>query len=718
MGNKATIHRDKNGIPHIEAHDRPTLYRAQGYVHAKDRGMQLLLMRILGQGRLSEYLDSSEESLAIDTFFRQMNWGRIKESSLAEMSAETKTYLASYTDGVNEALAEGIPWEFKLMGYKPGPWRMDDSLMMSRMIGYLTLAQSQAEIERFIVEMIQAGIDRDRLEALFPGQLTGLDMDLVKKVTLGERIVPPEVLWNLAAPRMMASNNWVVSGKMTASGSPIMSNDPHLETNRLPNVWCEMVLKVKDRWAIGGTMPGFPGLLSGRTDRLAFAVTYAFIDATDSWIEQCREGKYLREGEWLPFTERKETILRKKKPPVDITFYENPHGVLDGNPHKEGYYLATRWAAGDSGPRSLDRILSIWDMADTRSAMDAVGPIETGWSFLLADTAGDIGFQMSGLAPIRPKGVSGLVPLPGWEAENDWQGMVDHRDMPRVFNPERGFFVTTNQDLNEFGTAKPINMPMGPYRADRIATLLENRENLTVADMSRIQFDLYSTQAKAFMEILKPLLPDTPNGDTLKTWDLVYDNTSEGPFLFEAFYAALYRTVFGTFGIGADITDYLAAETGLFIDFYLAFDRVLLSETSPWFGDGTREQVYRKAAQSALEITPQPWGAQRKFSMAHILFGGKLPKFLGFDRGPIPGRGGRATVHQGQIYKSAGRVTTFFPSFRIISDLSQNCCHTNLAGGPSDRRFSKWYTSDLENWLNKKYKVVAPDPGSGATPFK
>ena len=157
MENSAIIRRDKNGIPHIEAPDRPALYRAQGYVHAKDRGIQLLLMRILGQGRLSEYLDSSEESLAIDTFFRRMNWGHIGESSLTEMSAETKTCLASYTDGVNDALAEGIPWEFKLMGYKPEPWHMNDSLMMSRMLGYLTLAQSQGEIERLLVELVQGG---------------------------------------------------------------------------------------------------------------------------------------------------------------------------------------------------------------------------------------------------------------------------------------------------------------------------------------------------------------------------------------------------------------------------------------------------------------------------------------------------------------------------------------------------------------------------------
>ena len=93
-----------------------------------------------------------------------------------------------------------------------------------------------------------------------------------------------------------------------------------------------------------------------------------------------------------------------------------------------------------------------------------------------------------------------------------------------------------------------------------------------------------------------------------------------------------------------------------------------------------------------------------------MLFGEKLPAFLGFDRGPVTGIGGRATIHQGQIYRSGGRETTFFPSFRIVTDLAGDHCRTNLAGGPSDRRFSKWYVSDLENWLNGTYKTLSADP--------
>ena len=104
--------------------------------------------------------------------------------------------------------------------------------------------------------------------------------------------------------------------------------------------------------------------------------------------------------------------------------------------------------------------------------------------------------------------------------------------------------------------------------------------------------------------------------------------------------------------------------------------------------------------------------------MTNILFDGKLPKFLGFDKGPIVGIGSRATIHQGQIYRSAGRDTTFFPSFRIATDMGSNDIFSNLAGGPSDRRFSKWYCSDLNNWINGKYKKTTMNSDQKKLPFK
>ncbi|MCF6248096.1 MAG: penicillin acylase family protein [Desulfobacula sp.] len=720
MKQKINIWRDDMGIPHIDADNLSDLYWGNGYVHATDRGMQMLLMRILGQGRASEILDSSDTTLQIDLFFRRMNWaGNLKEQ-VDQLDQEKKQYLASYCDGVNAAFSKKYPWEFRLLGYTPENWVPENSIMITRMIGYLTLAQSQAEIERLLVELVQADIAKEKLDALFPGILAGLDIDLIKKVTVNERIVPLNMLWNTAAPRMMASNNWVISGKKTASGKPIMANDPHLEVNRLPNVWCELALKSQDRYLMGGTMPGFPGVLSGRGTDVAWGVTAGFVDSCDSWIEHCKDGKYYREehDQWIRFIERKEIIKRKKKKPFEAVFYENEHGVLDGNPYKEAYYLSTRWAPSESGCFTVAAIMDMWNAGSVDEGMDAMGKVETGWSFVFADKKGDIGFQMSGHVPRRREGISGFVPLPGWKKENDWQGMISHKELPRIKNPENNFFATANNDLNEYGSTNPINIPMGAYRVRRIGYLLEQGDNFTVSDIQKMHFDVYSLQAQYFMKILTPLLPDTPQGKILAKWDRQYDAESRGAYLFELFYKELYRQVFGENGFGQTVTDFLKEETGIFIDFYDNFDRILLSENSIWFGDKTRDQIYQRTAAIALDVHPKKYKDVQAFMMTHLLFGNKLPKFFGFDRGPVVGIGSRATIHQGQIYRSGDRDTTFMPSFRTVTDMDKEQYHSVLAGGPSDRRFSKWYCSDLDNWISGKYKVITTDLNQKKHPFK
>ncbi len=717
MNQEVRIWRDRHGIPHVEAPDESGLYWGQGYAHAVDRGMQMLLMRIVGQGRVSEFLDSSDASLAIDLFFRRMN-GAQQPPPLDALAPEAKRCLESYCDGVNHVLSRKCPWELRLFGYRPEPWRPEDAILNARVLAYAMLARTQADIERLLVEMVQAGLPREKLEELFPGLLGELDVELVKQVRLGERVVPPEVFWGTAVPRLTASNNWVVSGFRTASGKPLLANDPHLEGNRLPNVWSEIAFHWGDRWAIGGSMPGSPGILAGRTPDLAWGATYAFVDAVDSWIERCRDGKYYREPDrWIAFQRRREVILRKKKEPVEVVFYENDHGLLDGDPTQEGCYLATRWAAAQSGPKSFEQICKMLHARDVPEGMDLLGQVETAWSFVLADRRGDIGFQMSGLSPHRREGASGFVPLPAWKKENDWDGFEGHEDLPRVLNPEHGYFATANQDLNRYGKVKPINAPMGPYRAERIAQLLEGRTGLTPADMFAMHFDLYSLQAEAFMKILRPLLPDTPQGKILRDWDLRYAADSRGAFLFERFYKRLFCEVFGKGGLGPEAAEHLADQTAILVAFHLNFDRVMLSEESAWFAGRPREELYRRAAVEALAVDPQPWGQAQQYALRHLLFGGKLPRWLGFDRGPVTALGGRATIHQGQVYRGGGRVTTFVPSYRMVADLATDELRTNLEGGPSDRRFSKWYCSDLENWLAGRYKTLSPDATQERLPF-
>ncbi len=721
------LSRDRHGVVHVEAEgdDLAGVSWGMGYCHALDRGLQMLLMRILGQGRACELLDPSGAMLDVDRFFRRMGWSEDLTEQIDRVDAAGRELLDAYCRGVNACFERRRPWELKLIGYRPEPWRREDSVLASRMIGYIALAQSQAEMERLFVEMVQAGACDARLRALFPGVTEEWDRELLSKVKLGQRIVPESVRWLGAVPRAMASNNWVVSGNRTRSGKPMLANDPHLEVNRLPAVWYELVTRWgAGRYAITATMPGLPAPLLGRTESLAWGATYSFMDGVDSWIEECRDGKRRTGDGWAPFRERRETILRKGKTPVELIFYECEHGVLDGDPHVSGSYLATRWAPGRSGAASLAAAVEMWQARTVTDGMAALGRLETSWNWVLADRDGHVGYQMSGLLPRRRAGVSGFVPLPGWDPANDWQGFVATEDLPRAYDPQEGFIVTANHDLNHLGLSRPINLPMGDYRARRITELLEAESEMTVADHARIQADVYSIQACELMAVLRPLLPDTEDGRLLRDWDLCYESASRGATLFERFYRQLLLVVFGDGGLGEDVVRHLLSGTGIFIDFYDNFDRVILDQDSPWYAlreDGRdRDALFRAAAGAACaaagaacaaagaacgEPVP-PWGEVNQVTLSHILFGGKLPRFLGFDRGPVPLRGGRATPHQGQVYRSAGRDTSFAPSYRLIVDLGDEVAHTCLPGGASDRRFSKWYCSELDAWLDGRYKTL------------
>jgi penicillin amidase len=223
-----------------------------------------------------------------------------------------------------------------------------------------------------------------------------------------------------------------------------------------------------------------------------------------------------------------------------------------------------------------------------------------------------------------------------------------------------------------------------------------------------MQYDLVSTQAQRFMEILRPLLPNTEQGRILRDWDCTYRADSRGAYLFERVYEAILQEVFGEKGLGRAATEALAADTGIFGDFYGNFDRVLLSERSSWFGNESRDVIYRRVLGKALDTRIKTHGEHQQITLTHLLFQGKLPRWLGFDIGPMPLIGSRATIHQGQVFSIAGRTTSFGPSFHMVTDLAEDAIHTNLVGGPSDRRFSRWYRSEVASWQRGELKRVTP----------
>jgi len=721
------LDRTPQGTARITADDLDDAITGLGYWHGKDRGLQLRLVRLFGQGRCCELLRDEPELFELDRFFRRLNFGRDAESQTQSLAPRTRRWSDAYCRGINQAFDEiGIPWELRWLarGYKEEPWEFSDIYLTAKVIGYVALAISQNEVERWIVECLQGGIDPDLLEELFPGQLAGLDLELIRGVRLIDRIVP-ESLWRVSSlPAAMASNNWVLAGTKTESGSPFVCNDPHLQVNRVPPFWYEAVLRwggeTKPRYAMGATIPGIPGIVVGRTPDLAWSVTYAFMDCVDSWVEECRDGCFKRSDSWVPFDTRRETILRSGGEPVQETFYENLHGTLEGDPHQAGHYLTTRWACGEeTGGSSLEAIMEILEAQNVDQGQASLSKLcNSSWNWLLADRQGDIGYQMAGKMPQRPPGFSGLVPLRGADPAHDWQGFVPVEDLPRAKNPPEGFLATANDDLNALGRAKPINLCVANYRAERIRDILAQPRTFSIEDMKALQFDLYSIQAERFMTLLKPILErgtTSENRDALLSWNLNYDDDSTGAYLFECFYRNLLFEVFGgpisanegRNQLGEHVLTHLLDETTIFTAYYGAFDRVLLSERSGWFRDRTRDQIFQSVLERTLDTTsPQPYGKARRLRFEHLMLGSKLPLFLGIDLGPVSIKGGRATVHQGQLMRSRGRLMACGPSYRFVTDLGTDELHSTLPGGPSDRRFSPWYGNGLKEWFRGDYQIL------------
>lgn len=302
------IRRDRAGVPLVRAGTDADVLRGLGHCHGVDRAMQLVLTRIIGQGRAAEFLDGGDEMLAIDRFFRRIDIVGGVDAQVEMMSVRHRALLDAYADGVNRALDAHRPWELRLLRHRPEPWTAADCVLMGRMVGYVGLAQTQGEAERWLVQLLSAGVPVSILDELFGGRVAGFDSTLTDGLSIEEPLVPAALLAQPAVPGAAASNSWAVAPSRTATRTAMLANDPHLEISRLPAVWYEAQLDGPHGWLAGASMPGAPAILVGRNDRAAWGVTYAYADTIDSWVQDCRGGCARREvdGEerWEPFEVR------------------------------------------------------------------------------------------------------------------------------------------------------------------------------------------------------------------------------------------------------------------------------------------------------------------------------------------------------------------------------------------------------------------------------
>lgn len=512
------IIRDRWGVPHIYAKTEEDLFFAQGYVQAQDRLFQMDANRRVGSGRLSEIVGPL--GVETDRFARICGWHRAAQAQVAGImkDEETRAVSEAFAAGVNAFMQEErLPLEFSLLAYRPEPWTPFDGSAWGAVLAWGLSVNWQTELLRArLVETLgpQKAADlTPSYDGYAPTILPATEVGAGLSEALLEafrRVVSEVPLGSVPSGAGLGSNNWVLGGDWTTTGRPMLANDPHLPPV-FPTLWYENHL-VGGRYNVTGfTTPGVPGVIIGHNEHVAWGITNAFPDVQDLYVERFHPHDpllYDADGHWQTAEERREVIhVRGQRSPVEENVRYTRHGpIISGLVPGEERQLALRWACHDEN-NHVRAMLGVCRATGWDSFRDALRD----WAFppqniVYADISGNVGYAMPGRVPLRAKG-EGLVPVPGWTGEYEWRGWIAPEALPSLFNPSPGYIVTANNRVA--GDDYPYFLGgewQPPYRARRIAQLIETLAPLDVADNARIQTDTVSLLALRFVALALPHL--------------------------------------------------------------------------------------------------------------------------------------------------------------------------------------------------------------------
>ncbi|MEM9185586.1 MAG: penicillin acylase family protein [Planctomycetota bacterium] len=737
-----TAFRDDAGVPHLQAGGWHDALYALGYLHALDRPTQMVFARAVASGRAAERIADKPELLEMDRFLRRAGLYRKLDEEAAALPARVTVQLEAYCRGVNDGLEElsqsmlGKSLPMWATGFEPRPWDIQAVLLIGNLLSFAGLAVGEQEAERQMLELIQLGVGDEQLRELFSPYLDGIDFEPLREIRMTKRL-SDEALELLAdLPRLAGSNAWAVSPARSATGAALLASDPHLEVNRLPAIWYEAVLRWgpaegsnagrvdAGEYVMGATLPGCPLVAVGRTRRLAWGVTYMHADTSDYFIEDCRPAEsatdnvdraawqYRRGDAWHDFEQREEVIERKGGKPEAMTVYENAQGILARTPDEAGKYLSVSWiGASQGGERSIGTWLDVIAAPDCASAMAAVRDSpHPSLVWVFADRDGHIGKQASGWLPLRADGRSGLVPMPAWDESNHWQGTAPPELLPSEYDPPIGYVASANEELYRTDGPPLHAFALADYRRRRIGERLTELPQATVADMQSLQYDVTSLHASDLLPVLLAHVEDGPFKQRLTDWDCRYTPDSTDATLFQHFYRHVLLEVFGhEEGLGWRRMFYLSTRMGFSSLVLNAADRALRKVTSSWWQKREKGELIRRAAELAAAEPEAPWSDVNAFHFVNRFFGdGLTGRLLGYRSPRTAMPGCHATPFQGHLLVTATREATFAPSYHFVADLVTDEAWTNLPGGPSESRFSKWYESDIPRWIAGDYKRLAP----------
>ena len=732
------IQRDGYGIPHIFAQRDEDAIFGLGFAHAQDRLWQMEMNRRIAAGRVAEILGPG--ALEADRFLRTLGVRRAAEANLSGFDAETRRLLDAYAAGVNAFLAGNpvLPPEFWLTGARPEPWTPADSVAWTKMMAWdlgknwrnellrmrLSKSLPLARIHEFVAPYPgEAPPEIADLKALYGS----LDRSAVQLAQDAERLL---ALAPGGGSEGVGSNNWVVSGARSATGKPLLANDPHLGLTA-PPVWYFAHLSVDGRNVIGATLPGVPAIVLGRNDRIAWGVTNTGPDVQDLYIEKLdAAGNYLTPDGPRPFTVIEETLKVKGAPDEKLRIRVSRHGPVisdvsraASDPTPRGYVLAFAWTALLEDDRTMQWGHKIGRAGNWQDFLAAARDYQVPQqNMVYADVEGNIGYIAPGRIPVRKpeNDLKGLAPAPGWEAKYDWAGWIPFEELPRQYNPAGGRILTANEKITPPGYAHFITSEWDPpYRAKRIGELLDALPKHSVASFARIQGDVLSL---AMRESLPGLLATIPRSDParnalalLAKWDGSMTPDRPEPVIAWAWWREFTRALYAD-----ELGDAFAANWKARAPF-VASVLAGRGEHARWCNDVRTPQVetcaelLASSLETALAGLAQRygadmgkwrWGEAHYARLEHRPFGRQPLLAHWFDiRVPTPGDTYTVNVGQNEFVDEqrpfANRHAASLRAIYDFADLEQSLfVHP---GGQSGNPLSPHYGAFTEAWAKNEY---------------
>ncbi len=777
LDGEVNIYRDAYGVPQIYATSHHDLFFAQGYVHAQDRFWQMDFWRHQGAGRLAELL--GKPVLETDKFLRTLGWERIAKEELTYLGEDETAILEAYAEGVNAYLAQvsgsSLSLEYYFLpllnkDYQPAPWTPLNSLTWAKAMAWDLRSNLDTEIDRAL--MLKT-LPRNQLEFLYPSYpedhpVIVPDFHLVdpkKQASVLVDNTSPDQVNSLLSPlytalkasvsrldeltggggESLGSNSWAVNGDLTDTGKPYLVNDPHLGA-QMPSIWYEVglhCLEISESCQLnvaGFSFAGTPGVIIGHNDQIAWGFTNVGPDVMDLYIEKINPenlNQYLTVDGWADMETVIEVIQVAGEEPVELEVHLTHHGpVIDpvygldnfaeesGLAIPDNFALALQWTALE--PSCI--FCSIWEInlannwEEFREAASKFSvPAQ---NLLYADVEGNIGYQMPGNIPIRVEGHDGMLPVPGWNGDYEWQGYIPFEDLPHTLNPSQGYIVTANNAVVDENYPYLITEQWNlGFRANRIVTLLENAQNpISMNFLKKMQGDNYEEMAA----ILVPLIleqsytdPDLQAAQNLlRAWDYQADMDSAPAALFMVFWQHFTEN---------------ATQDNLPDDFRIGVDsrakeimRQLLDQPdNPWWNDTdtTEKESLEDILQQTLEESLQElektqgkdpagwqWGELHTITFLHQVMDSFPFVRNVFNRGPFQTAGGNEIVNATGWNPNNPYVVDWLPSMRMIVDLNNLdnsiSIHTT---GQSGHAYHPHYIDLAELWRKIYYHPMLWD---------